>query len=61
MQVVSSLDPMKTLPAVAKAGIVVGSYVAAILLAFCVVSIYINRVDGLDGWRTSSNVTLKLN
>ena len=39
---------MKTLPAVAKAGIVVGGYVAAILLAFCVISIYINQTSGPD-------------
>jgi hypothetical protein len=39
---------MKTLPATAKAGIVGGSYVAAILLAFCAVSIYINQTRGPD-------------
>ena len=48
MQITSSLYRMKTLPAVAKAGIVVGGYVAAILLAFCVVSIYINQTSGPD-------------
>jgi hypothetical protein len=37
---------MQTLPAMAKAGIVVGGYVAAILLALCVVSIYINQTSG---------------
>jgi hypothetical protein len=36
------------LPAVAKAGIVVGGYAAAILLALCVVSIYIYQTSGPD-------------
>jgi hypothetical protein len=48
MQLASSWYRVKTLPAVAKAGIVVGGYAAAILLAFCVVSIYIYQTSGPD-------------
>ena len=39
---------MKTLPALAKAGIVVGGYFAAILIAIGVVFIYINFTSGPD-------------
>ena len=39
---------MKTLPALAKAGIVVGGYFAAILIAIGVVFIYINYTSGPD-------------
>jgi hypothetical protein len=39
---------MKTLPAMAKAGIVVGGYFAAILIAIGVVFIYINFTSGPD-------------
>src|SRR5258706_8120874 len=48
MQLASSLYRMQTLPAVAKAGIVVGGYVVAALLAFCVLSIYISQTSGPD-------------
>jgi hypothetical protein len=46
MQVTSSWYQIKTLPTMAKAGIVAGGYVAAILLAFGVVFIYINFTSG---------------
>jgi hypothetical protein len=39
---------MQMLPAVAKAGIVVGGYAVAALVAFCVVSIYISQTSGPD-------------
>jgi hypothetical protein len=39
---------MQMLPAVAKAGIVVGGYVTAILAAFCVVTISIHQASGFD-------------
>ena len=48
MQLASSLYRMQMLPAVAKAGIVVGGYAVAALVAFCVVSIYISQTSGPD-------------
>jgi len=48
MQVVSFLQRMRTLSGVAKAGIVLGGYAAAILLAVCVVSIYVYQTSGPD-------------
>jgi hypothetical protein len=48
MYLSSVSDRMKALPALAKAGIVAGGYVAAILFAACVVSIYISRTSGPD-------------
>jgi hypothetical protein len=39
---------MQMLPAVAKAGIVVGGYVTAILAALCVVTISIHQASGFD-------------
>jgi hypothetical protein len=46
MPLASSGYRMMTLPAAAKAGIVVGGYAVAILLAFSLVSIYINQTGG---------------
>ena len=48
MQIVPSWNRMNALPSVAKAGIVVGGYVASLLLAFGVVSIYILQTGGPD-------------
>ena len=46
MQITSLLSRMKSLPAIAKAGIVVAGYVAAALSAFCVVWISITQTSG---------------
>jgi len=48
MELSSVSERMKALPALAKVGIVVGGYVAAILFAVCVVSIYISQTSGTD-------------
>jgi hypothetical protein len=48
MQIASTWHRLKALPGVAKAGIVVGGYIAAILLAVCVVWIYIELTSGPD-------------
>src|SRR3954464_12693971 len=48
MQPVSALYRMQTLSAIARAGIVAGGYVAAVLLAFGVVSVYISHTGGPD-------------
>jgi hypothetical protein len=48
MQPSSVSDRIRALPALAKVGIVVGGYVAAILFAVCVVSIYISQTSGPD-------------
>jgi hypothetical protein len=39
---------MQMLPAVAKAGIVVGGYATEILAAFCVVTMSIHQASGFD-------------
>ena len=48
MQIVSSWNRINALPPVAKTGIVAGGYVAALLTAVAVVSIYITLTDGPD-------------
>lgn len=48
MQIASSWNRMNALPVLAKVGIVVGGYVAAILLAFGVVSVYVHQTGGPD-------------
>ena len=48
MRIVSCLSRMGALPAVAKAAIVVGGYVAAILLAFGVVMIHVAQMSAAD-------------
>jgi hypothetical protein len=48
MQVVPYWYRMQAFPAVARAGIVVGGYAAAILLALGVVSLYIDQTSGFD-------------
>src|SRR5450432_2905946 len=48
MQILSPLHRLKTLPTAAKFGIVAGGYIAAALLAFCVVYLYIDLTAGPD-------------
>jgi hypothetical protein len=48
MQLAVPLNRMRALPVLAKTGLVAGGYVAALLLAIGVVSLYIDRTDGPD-------------
>lgn len=48
MNIATPLRRLEMLPAVAKAGIVAGGYVAAILLSACIVLVYIHQTGGPD-------------
>src|SRR3954447_20281437 len=48
MQLALPLNRMRALPAPAKAGLVAGGYLAALLFAIAVVSLYIDNTGGPD-------------
>ena len=49
MQLALAWHRMKTLPALAKAGIVIGGYAVAILLAICAVALHVKLTSGPEG------------